>query len=170
MPMTKSQYFSNIILSRLPDAAAVLHGAPGENAEGTVSFYRTPYGTLVTAALRGLPVTDNLCKQPVLALHIHEGRACTGNASDPFLNAKSHYNPGNCPHPYHAGDLPPLFVQKDGSAWMAFLSDRFSVDEIMGRTVILHSMPDDFTSQPSGNAGDKLACGIISPLKRNNSK
>ncbi len=172
MPITKSQYFANIILNRLPDAVAVLHGAPNGNAspEGTVSFYRTPYGTLVTAALRGLPVTDDSCRQPILALHIHEGHACTGSIPDPFANSGSHYNPGNCLHPYHAGDLPPLFAGKDGSAWSAVLSDRFSVDEVMGRTVILHSKPDDFTSQPSGNAGDKVACGLISPVRRNNAR
>ena len=44
---------------------------------------------------------------------------------------------------------------------MNFLTDRFTLKEIIGRTVVIHSMPDDFTSQPSGNSGEKIACGVI---------
>ncbi len=167
MQQTQSQYFAEIIGNQLPDAAAVLQGAPGgRRIEGTVSFYQTQKGVLITAAVRGIPVTRQACAQPILALHIHEGNSCTGTASDPFANAKTHYNPNKCPHPYHAGDLPPLFAGLDGFAWMAVLTDRFHVNEIIGRTVILHSKPDDFTSQPSGNAGSKLACGVISAVRR----
>ena len=56
--------------------------------------------------------------------------------------------------------MPPLFIN-DGYAFMIFLTDRFKVDEIIGRTVIIHSMPDDFTTQPSGNSGMKIACGVV---------
>ena len=71
-----------------------------------------------------------------------------------------HYNPHGCDHPYHAGDLPPLF-ETSGLALSAFLTDRFTVDEVIGRTVIIHDQPDDFTTQPSGNSGTKIACGVI---------
>ena len=84
----------------------------------------------------------------------------TGNEDDPFADAKTHYNPKSCPHPYHAGDLPPLF-SANGYAYSAVLTDRFTVDEIIGKTVVIHSSPDDFTTQPSGNAGRKIACGVI---------
>jgi Cu-Zn family superoxide dismutase len=46
-------------------------------------------------------------------------------------------------------------------AYLSVLTDRFNVSDIIGRTVIIHNMPDDFTSQPSGNAGEKIACGVI---------
>lgn len=71
-----------------------------------------------------------------------------------------HYNPDNCQHLYHAGDMPPLFGV-DGSAVLLFLTNRFSVEEIIGRTVIIHARPDDFMTQPSGNSGEKIACGVI---------
>ena len=79
---------------------------------------------------------------------------------DPLANAMSHYNPDGCVHPYHAGDLPPLFGN-DGLALSLFLTNRFSVDEVIGRTVIIHDHPDDFVTQPSGNSGAKIACGVI---------
>ena len=63
-------------------------------------------------------------------------------------------------HPYHAGDLPPLFGS-GGVAVSVFLTDRFHLEDIIGKTVIIHSSPDDFTTQPSGNAGAKIACGEI---------
>ena len=72
----------------------------------------------------------------------------------------THYNPNQCAHPYHAGDLPPLFGS-NGYAFEAFLTDRFTVSEVIGRTVIIHSKPDDFSTQPSGNSGEKIACGEI---------
>ncbi len=70
------------------------------------------------------------------------------------------YNPYTCAHPYHAGDLPPIFGV-NGYGFSMFLTNRFSAGEIIGRTIILHSMPDDFTSQPAGNSGAKIACGTI---------
>ena len=56
--------------------------------------------------------------------------------------------------------MPPLFGC-NGAAFSVFLTDRITVNEIIGKTVIIHSDPDDFTSQPSGNAGTKIACGVI---------
>lgn len=79
---------------------------------------------------------------------------------DPFADAMSHYDPRGCAHPYHAGDLPPLFGN-NSFALSVFLTDRFSVHEVIGRTVIIHDHPDDFTTQPSGNSGTKIACGVI---------
>ena len=67
---------------------------------------------------------------------------------------------GGCEHPNHAGDLPPLFGN-NGFALSLFLTNRFTVDEVIGRTIIIHDHPDDFTTQPSGNSGTKIACGVI---------
>ncbi len=151
---------------RLPNAAAVMRGR-AENSEihGTVKFYQEARGVLIVADILGLPVSSGACKSPVFAFHIHGGSDCGGNEEDPFANAGTHYNPEGCPHPYHAGDMPPLFVA-GGRAFLAFLTDRFSLNEILGKTVVIHDRPDDFTTQPSGNAGKKIACGVISKVKR----
>lgn len=119
-----------------------------------------PYGVIVRAEIINLPRGTGICNNPIFAFHIHSGNRCEGNAEDPFADAGSHYNPNNCPHPYHAGDLPPLF-SANGRAISVFLTDRFTVREIIGKTVIIHSSLDDFTTQPSGNAGKKIACGVI---------
>ena len=144
-----------------PDAAAELAGSRESSyIRGTVRFYQTKYGVIVAAEVTGLPTTLHSCESPVFGFHIHEGGSCTGNSDNPFANALTHYNPHRCPHPYHAGDMPPLFGA-DGYAMLVFLSDRFTVKEVIGRTVIIHSSPDDFTTQPSGNSGKMIACGVI---------
>ncbi len=149
------------LLRYRPTAVAVMEGShsyPGIN--GTVKLYQTVYGVLVVAELVGLPVGRGMCEAPIFAFHIHDGNACTGNEADPFANAGVHYDPATCPHPYHAGDLPPLFGA-NGIVFSATLTDRFTVEDILGKTVIVHSSFDDFTTQPSGNAGSKIACGEI---------
>ena len=130
--------------------------------QGNVSFTQIPVGVLVSVSARGLPMEDALCREPVFALHIHEGTSCTGRGEDPFGEAGTHYNPKQYPHPFHDGDLPPLFGS-DGLGYSVCLSNRFSLDEILGQTVILHRSLDDFTSQPAGTAGEKMACGKILP-------
>lgn len=108
-------------------------------------------------------IFNGLPAQPehrVFGFHIHEGDRCAGNAEDPFADAKAHYNPQNTLHPYHAGDLPPVF-SNEGWAWYAAITTRFHSEEIIGKTMILHAMPDDLMTQPSGNSGEKIACGII---------
>ena len=117
-------------------------------------------GVLVLAEVSGLPDTGERCKDSIFAFHIHSGGTCTGSADDPFRDTQGHYHPENCPHPAHAGDMPPLFSNK-GYAAQAFLTGRFTVREIIGRTVIIHAGTDDFTSQPAGNAGARIACGVI---------
>ncbi len=72
----------------------------------------------------------------------------------------SHYNPTGQAHPKHAGDLPPLLSCR-GNAYLSVKTDRFTANEIIGRTVVIHSDPDDFNTQPAGNAGKKIACGVI---------
>ena len=88
------------------------------------------------------------------------GSTCTGNSNDEFANAKGHYNPENCPHPYHAGDLPPL-LENNGYSYMSVFLNKFKVKDIIGKVIIIHDMPDDFATQPSGNSGTKIACGEI---------
>lgn len=105
----------------------------------------------MTAEVTGLP------RDGFYAFHIHEGESCAGVN---YSESGAHYNPAGAAHPNHAGDLPPL-LSHNGTAKMTVLTGRFRVDEIIGKTVIIHSDPDDFTTQPSGNPGKKLACGII---------
>ena len=124
---------------------------------GNVTFKQTRRGVIVTAEIRGLPRENG---DGIFAFHIHSGTCCTGNAADPFADADGHYNPAGKPHPYHAGDLPPLFGN-NGYAYMSVLTDRFTVSEVVGKVVIIHIGPDDFTTQPAGNAGAKIACGKI---------
>ncbi len=149
------------IMRRRPHAEASIAGSPAyPGIRGTVRFYQTAAGVLVVAHITGLPTSADVCRAPVFAMHIHGGGSCTGTAADPFADAMTHYNPHDCLHPYHAGDLPPLFGVS-GTAFSAVLTDRFRVREIVGRCVIVHGSPDDFTTQPAGNAGEKIACGVI---------
>ena len=159
----KSRIFAKRILSQRPDAFAEVRGSEAyPNLRGLVSFYAMLSGTLVVSEVSGLPFSTEKCKQAIFGMHVHEGNSCTGNAEDPFADAKGHYNPDNCKHPQHAGDLPPLFGN-DGSAWDAVFTNRFKPRDVIGRTIIIHGSPDDFTTQPSGNSGKKIACGVIKP-------
>lgn len=159
------------IQNNVPNLLAVLHRRPQAWARitgsdlypeirGFVKFFQTSRGVIVSANVIGLPQTKDKCKQPIFAFHIHSGGRCAGNATDPFAEAGTHDNPNGCPHPYHAGDMPPLFGA-GGSAVSVFLTNRFDVNDIIGKTVIIHSSPDDFTTQPAGNSGMKIACGVI---------
>lgn len=140
-----------------PNAAARIKGsAEYPNISGIVRFYQTGAGVIVYAMIKNLPDTGN----SIFGFHIHEGEECTGNEKDAFANAGSHYNPQHTEHPFHAGDLPPLFSD-DGMAVSAFLINRFRVKEVIGRTMIIHLHPDDLMTQPSGNSGTKIACGVI---------
>lgn len=149
------------IFNKQPEAIAFVRGsADYPNINGRVLFYNTRQGVIVFTVVTGLPISSDKCKGSVFAFHIHSGAACTGNPQDPFAGVGAHYNPQNCPHPFHAGDMPPL-LGNNGYAMSLFLTDRFTIDEIIGKTVIIHKNPDDFAIQPSGNAGIKIACGEI---------
>ncbi len=149
------------ILRQRPHATAVVRGG-SEYPEitGRIMFYQMRMGVLVAAEVFGLPTDRGTCESPIFGFHIHSGSTCSGNMEDPFADAQEHYNPEQCMHPRHAGDLPPLFGN-NGYAFQVFLTDRFTVREVIGKTVIIHSMPDDFRSQPGGDSGAKIACGQI---------
>ena len=121
--------------------------------QGCVRFLPRREGTLVVAQIRGLPETAT----GFFGFHIHEGASCGGVD---FSGTGGHFNPTGSPHPGHAGDLPPL-LSCGGRAEMTVLTKRFSVCDILGKTVVIHAQPDDFHTQPSGNAGAKIGCGVI---------
>lgn len=149
------------VLRGRPRAAAGIAGSMNyPDIAGTVRFYQTHAGVIVLAELSGLPQSERPCQERIFGFHIHEGADCGGSMDDPLADAMAHYNPDGCEHPNHAGDLPPLFGSK-GLALSLFLTNRFSADEVIGRTVIIHDHPDDFTTQPSGSSGTKIACGVI---------
>jgi Cu-Zn family superoxide dismutase len=85
-----------------------------------------------------------------------------GDPENPFLAAGEHWNPDDQPHGNHAGDFPVLF-SNHGLGELCFFTDRFKVWQVIGRSVIIHENPDDFRSQPSGDSGRRIACGVILP-------
>lgn len=157
---TPGSQLLSVLRGRAQAVARVTGSKDYPGLSGVVRFYQTQKGVLVFAQVSGLPHSDLPCQGRVFGFHIHKGTDCGGNADDPFANAMSHYDPAGCEHPHHAGDLPPLF-ESGGVALCVFLTDRFTVDEVIGKTVIIHDHPDDLMTQPSGNSGAKIACGVI---------
>ena len=140
---------------KCPDAVAEIRGGvEAPQLTGCVEFYQESGCVLIVARISGLPRES---KTGFFGFHIHEGESCSGVD---FSGTGSHYNPADQPHPKHAGDLPPLLACQ-GNVYMSVKTDRFSVNEIIGRTVVILSDSDDFHSQPAGNAGKKIACGVI---------
>ncbi len=151
----------NYILKSLPQAEAEISGGEKYPAiSGSVEFYPYQNSALVVAQISGLPKTES----NIFAFHIHAGESC-GND---FKDTEGHYSPKDKIHPLHAGDMPPLF-SNDGNAFLVFYTDRFTIKEILGKVVVIHENVDDFTSQPAGNSGEKIACGEIRPVQRINS-
>lgn len=138
-----------------PDAVAQIHGGmDAPQLFGCVRFYQEKECVLLVARISGLPKES---ETGFFGFHIHQGESCSGID---FSGTSGHYNLSNMPHPKHAGDLPPL-LECGGNAYLSIRTDRFCVNEIVGRTVVIHSGADDFHSQPAGDAGKKIACGVI---------
>lgn len=149
----------DILYCNPPAACANLTGnAENPDLTGTALFYPAFDGTMIAVEVYQLPFqTDG---QPSFyGMHIHE----TGDCTPPFEKTGSHYNPSEQPHPMHKGDLPPL-LGNQGYAFSVFFTSYFQVPDILNRSLILHSAPDDFTTQPSGNSGTKIGCGVILPI------
>ncbi len=146
------QIFKYLTSHNASATAKIEGGSAYPQITGVVEFYQLQNGVLVVADIDNLPQTET----NIFAFHIHEGGSCEND----FSLTGGHYNPQGAMHPSHAGDMPPLF-SNGGSAWQAFFTNRISVNEIIGKTVIIHDKVDDFTSQPSGNSGNKIACGEI---------
>ena len=143
---------------------------------GTVTFLgRGVHATEVRLELDlPLPAGD-LGLNAFHGLHVHAGGACTG---DFISSAGSHWDDGSHSHGAHLGDLPSVLVGDDGEAELTAAVPRFDVDEIVGRTVILHAKPDNFNNVPTaysgssaavtatgntGDAGSRYGCGVIEP-------
>jgi len=154
------------VLMSMPCAIAYIRGGPlAPQLKGVVIFKSVPGGTEVFVEVSGLPQykPGENDAPPVgpHGFHIHEfGKCQTENQSDPFQEAGGHWNPINQPHGNHAGDFPVLF-SNDGYARMCFFTNKFTVQDVIGKAVIIHENPDDYRSQPSGASGKRLGCGVI---------
>jgi len=144
-----------------PDASATVAPASGSQVGGTVNFYRTAAGVRVEASLSGLAPGEH-------GFHVHEVGDCSAPDGS---SAKGHFNPLAKAHGHHArgehhvGDLPNLVADSQGKAVLnaevAGLSLSGDPTAIGGRAVVVHADPDDYTSQPAGNSGKRIACGVI---------
>ena len=136
--------------------------AEGSMIQGTVHFTDTAAGLQIKAQLSGIPPGSH-------AFHIHEFGSC----ADLGKAAGSHYNPLGAPHGHvlkdgiqhaHAGDLGNVLVAKDGTAALEATVKDVTLSggkyDVAGRSVVLHEKVDDF-SQPAGNAGNRIGCGVI---------
>lgn len=142
----------------MPQAVAQISGdsrvAP---IQGFVRFFAVPEGgVLIETDISGLPREATANTKQFYGFHIHE----FGDCSAGFTRTGNHYNPTDREHPMHAGDMIPL-MSSDGNAWMVFYDRDLEIPQVVGRSVVVHRRPDDFTTQPSGNSGDKIACGVI---------
>jgi Cu-Zn family superoxide dismutase len=145
-------------------AIAVLHPTQGSTVTGTVTFTKESAGVRVVADLTGLtPGTHGF--------HIHEFGDCSAPDA---ASAGGHFNPGHAPHAgpdadaRHAGDLGNITADSAGVAHYERLDPHMSLtgpNSIIGRGVIVHEKADDLTTQPTGAAGGRVACGIIGVTK-----
>lgn len=151
-------HFIQLLTSSRPAAIARIQGDTVSPVRGLATFYNTSAGgVLVQVEVFHLPDQNNPGASGFFGMHIHEN----GNCTPPFDQSGSHYNPTSQQHPFHDGDLPPLLSNR-GYAWTAFYDTRFGISDIVGRSLIIHENRDDFTTQPAGDSGKKIACGVIS--------
>lgn len=132
---------------------------------GTATITETPNGVLINLDLRGLPTGSH-------GFHIHEKGVC--DAASSFASAGGHFNPTGKKHGYmvlggvHAGDMPNQFVALDGRLRADVINPNVTLTDRAGTlfgkdgtSIVIHDRPDDYASQPSGGAGDRIACGVI---------
>lgn len=144
---------------------AVLHPTEGNKASGTVTFEKTGEGVKVTADLKGLSEGKH-------GFHIHEFGDCSAIDGG---SAGGHFNPTNKNHgapedaERHIGDLGNIEAGADGMASYSRVDSVLTLsgeNSILGRAVIVHAGEDDLTSQPTGDAGARAACGVIGIAKQ----
>ncbi len=152
---------SCVTMTPQPSAIAKLAPTQGNGANGTVTF--TQHGNKVSmdAEVAGLAPGMH-------GMHIHEKGDCSAPDG---TSAGGHFNPTNQPHgdpnghTHHMGDLPMLYADTDGRAKLHAELDALSLqagaESIVGKAVIIHQKLDDFTTQPTGNSGGRVACGVI---------
>jgi Cu-Zn family superoxide dismutase len=144
-----------------PSATATLEATKGNTAGGKVVFVQKGDKVFVTANVSGLTPGDH-------GFHIHEKGDCS---SGDGMSAGGHFNPTGKPHgaptapDHHAGDMPMLVADGTGTANLTAELTGVTIgsgaSDIVGKAVVVHKDPDDFKSQPAGNSGPRVACGVI---------
>ncbi len=144
-----------------PRATAKLVPTTGNTANGTVTFAQKGDKVVVDARVAGLTPGSH-------GFHIHEKGDCS---SGDGMSTGGHFNPRGKPHgnpavpDHHAGDMPMLVADASGNATLVVELDVITIGsgdtDIVGRGLIVHKDPDDFTTQPTGNSGARVACGVI---------
>ena len=141
-------------------ALATLEGPDGANL-GEVRFTRDADGVRVEAHLQGIEGSGPH------GFHVHENGTCDAPS---FESAGGHFNPTGAPHacpptePRHAGDLGNVEIDGDGGGHLEMTTNLLSLqgqNSVIGKAVIVHGAVDDCTSQPSGDAGPRIACGVV---------
>jgi Cu-Zn family superoxide dismutase len=143
-----------------PMAVAELQGRSGSSVGGKVSFFETNGGLRVEALVTGLTPGEH-------GFHVHEAGDCSAPDAS---SAKGHFNPAGRAHGHHAssehhgGDMPNLVANAAGEAQYSAVLGGLSLtgqNGVVGRSVVIHADPDDYKSQPAGNSGKRVACGVI---------
>lgn len=152
------------VAAPLPVSAQVsLAGASGSAVQGELTLTASDGGVSIAGDINGLaPSTEH-------GIHVHE----TGDCSAPDAkSAGGHFNPGNMDHGapsspvHHLGDIPNIQSNAEGHATVnamisgATLRDG-GANDLVGKAVIVHAKPDDYKTQPSGDSGDRIACGVV---------
>lgn len=145
-----------------PKASASFVNASG-HPNGTASLTGTPDGVLIEIEVSGLPAGQ------WVAFHIHETGSC--DAQTGHESAGGHFNPTGAEHGYmagagpHAGDMPNQHVEADGTLRTQVFNPMVTLDggenAIRAKALMIHGGADDYRSQPSGDAGSRLACAVI---------
>jgi Cu-Zn family superoxide dismutase len=157
--------FAVVVFAAAPTkAVAVLHPTQGNSVEGKVTFTKADTGLKVSVHVTGLTAGKH-------GFHIHEFGDCS--AAD-GASAGGHFNPSAESHgaptdaQRHAGDLGNIEATAAGVADLEYTDSRAALDganSVLGRGVIIHAGADDLKTQPTGNAGGRLACGVIGAAK-----
>ena len=148
--------------ARAQTAIATVQPTAGNSARGTVTFTQHGDKVAVSAQLSGLSPGGH-------GFHIHEKGDCSAPDA---TSAGGHFNPIGKPHgapdapEHHAGDLPMVEADANGNATLSAEVSGLTVGggaatDIVGRSVVVHKDPDDYHSQPAGNSGPRIGCGVI---------
>jgi len=140
-----------------PMAGAKLEARSGSSVRGIVSFRQQDDKVTVHIDATGMLPGEH-------GFHIHEVGNCSAQDAS---SAKGHFNPDSGEHGRHAGDMPNVTADTFGTVNATFVVNTLTLTgekSIVGRSVILHADPDDYRSQPAGNSGPRIACGVILPI------
>ena len=145
-----------------PSAIAEMQPTKGNGTVGTVTFVQRGDKVLVSGTVTGLKPNQEH------GFHIHEKGDCS---SGDGMSTGGHFNPMGKPHGHHgsserhAGDLPTLIADGAGKSVFSIEMDLITVSDgpasVVGRGIIVHAQPDDYKTQPTGNAGARIACAVI---------